>query len=48
VEVEIVADPAVGGRDDVRLAVDREAEVAEHALVEDRVHRLAVVAAALR
>jgi len=43
----VVADARVQRRDDVRLAVDDEAEVTEERLVEDRVDRLAVVAAAL-
>jgi hypothetical protein len=48
VHVEEVAGARMKGGDDVRAAVDLEPDVAIQRLVEDRVDRLTVVAAALR
>src|SRR3546814_4380781 len=46
VDVDPFALPPIAGRDDEGLSVDDEAEMADEALVEDGVHRRAVVAAA--
>jgi hypothetical protein len=48
VEVDRLADPGVAGGDDVGLAVDLEADVADEALVEDGVHGGAVVGGPFR
>jgi hypothetical protein len=48
VDVDLVAEPPVERRDHVRLAFADEADVADEALVEDRVDRRAVVDAAAR
>ena len=48
VEVQRLADPRVNRGDDHRMTLDDEADVADQALVEDRVDRRLIVAAALR
>jgi methionyl aminopeptidase len=48
VNVESVSSAAVAGRNHIRLAIDNEADVANHGFVQDFVNNIAVVVAAFR